>query len=115
MPSALKAKKPDQVDRYRYLMSCMYPCCVAIRSLALPGEYGTWYFDLDVVKCIDIRISSGDTWIGVDRQGYGFFDLDVSGQDDSEFFPSFGWSKRINSRLVKLSHCLTIYTKCFKS
>ena len=29
---------------------------------------------------------AGDTWIGVDRQGYGFFDLDVS--DDSEFFPS---------------------------
>ena len=35
---------------------------------------------------------AGHTWIGVDRQGYGFFDLDVSGQDDSEFFPSFGRS-----------------------
>ena len=35
-------------------------------------------------------VVAGHTEIGVDRQGYGFFDLDVS--DDSEFFPSFGRS-----------------------
>ena len=40
---------------------------------------------------------AGDTWIGVDRQGYGFFDLDVSGE---------GGSKRITTYPVQ--HILAI-------
>ena len=51
----------------------MYPCCVAIRSLALPGEYGTWYFDLDVV---DMHRYQNFVWRYVDRRrspGLGVF------------------------------------------